>query len=347
MASATGWGATWSHDDTKVESRFLKAVKAFVEKGNSDPTLGTPHGMSNFVFHEWQGPVESFSWLLRQDHFEVDIQLDSEERSIYHSLASSSSMYMDGATLLLDVLWREENSCEIASMTDQLFETVLHKSLVRLVDNAIFLDLDVLHLRNRPCHALISRLLKAGSNIHAQNIYGHTPLAHMITHILDFTMLSDHPPDRFVEHFSVYPGALADMDTPQEVNNHFITRQDRLGNLIFGVSDKKRLLQWWFCFLLDQGFDLLDYIRVEGQLAERKGVEWALLRSNRYPNRYFKMQVLHDETAQELEITVIFGCTERDEGDMDTSSEWTTDDDSTASDITIEDELEMPGAWVS
>lgn len=158
---------------------ILDTVRVLVEKGQSDPMIGTWAKPS--VLFGWDGPSEPFLWLLRQDHIDVDLEgpTDNSGRTFFHSKANffspSSSM------LILDALFEEKNYHELMGARDDYGATVLHLAL-EAWSNYVY-RIDTRRVRSEVAlsevawrYTLVQKLLNTGSDIHAQDYRRSTPL---------------------------------------------------------------------------------------------------------------------------------------------------------------------------
>ena len=166
---------------------ILDTVRVLVEKGQSDPMIGTNRLWDcPSVLFGWKGPSEPFLWLLRQDHFGVDIETRDEVLgwSIFHYKADHRS----GPRLILDALFEEKNYPTLTEARDISGGTVLHQAVRRWC-------IEVLEESNRErsndrevttSYTLVQRLLEIGSDVHAQNHDGYTPLDTIVMEIVSF-----------------------------------------------------------------------------------------------------------------------------------------------------------------
>ena len=167
----------------------LDTVRVLVEKGQSDPMIGTngDGGLDQpSVLFGWQGPSEPFLWLLRQDHFDVDIERRDGKlgRSIFHSKASPSPS-KSGPRLMLDALFEEKNYSTLTNARDTRGDTVLHLAskkwcFTKLVSEKLRSN----DPKDNASYTLVQRLLEIGSDAHAQNHDGYTPLDLIIDEII-------------------------------------------------------------------------------------------------------------------------------------------------------------------
>ena len=156
---------------------ILDTVRVLVEKGQSDPMIGTRVRGLHYpsVLFGWTGPSDPFLWLLRQDHFDVDIEQRTKfsGQSIFHVNACCGC----GPRLMLDALFEEKNYPALTDSRDNCGDTVLLDAVRSWSSMVLYLkgEWDI----NREVtlsYTLVQRLLEIGSDVHAQNSAGYTPL---------------------------------------------------------------------------------------------------------------------------------------------------------------------------
>ena len=241
---------------------ILDTVRVLVEKGQSDPMIGSNRSWdSPSVLFGWYGPSEPFLWLLRQDHFDVDIERRGEVRgqSIFHFKAN----HYYGPRLILDALFEEENYPRLTEARDNLGCTVLH----RAVETWCFLDLREKRGNNRDITApytLVRRLLGIGSDVHAQNHSGYTPLDRIMLEIACFwSMRKDTGHHRDVE--------------------------------LSGRS----LVRSWFAALVNAGYSLRQYAETEQSLRPNQ-----ILKPYYWDNYSIRIIFLYGEGPNDVDINL-------------------------------------------
>ena len=129
----------------------------------------------NSVLYGWCGPTEPFLWLLRQDHFDVDIEGQTEAGdSIFHSHADWFRSPC-GPRVLLDALFEEKHYPALIRARDNFGETVLHKAVGTWCSRGFWTDKNEAR-EVAVLYTLVQRLLEIGSDVYAQNSGRHTPL---------------------------------------------------------------------------------------------------------------------------------------------------------------------------
>lgn len=210
---------------------ILDTVRVLVEKGQSDPMIGTTVAWdSPSVLYGWEGPSEPFLWLLRQDHFDVDIERRGEiwGQSIFHFKA----VHKSGPRLILDALFQEKNYPTLTEARDNLGDSVLHQAVWAWCINVLELEGERSHDREvTESYTLVRRLLEIGSDVHAKNSYGYTPL------------------DRIMKEIAFFLRGRKDTDDLRDVK------------LLW-----RSLVRSWFAALVNAGYSLREYAETEQSL---------------------------------------------------------------------------------
>ena len=158
---------------------ILDTLRVLVEEGQSDPMIGSTwcdFGDPPSVFFGWQGPPEPFLWLLRQDHFDVDIEGQNKhwDQSIFHFQAGSR--FPCGPRLILDALFEEKHYPTLIRARDFFGHTVLHQAVKTWCGNVLSGEKSSNGREVTVSYTLVQRLLEIRSDVHAQNKMGYTPL---------------------------------------------------------------------------------------------------------------------------------------------------------------------------
>lgn len=282
-------------EDYQARSTWLQLVRLLVEEGQCDPTTAH-HGITNFILHQWYGPLETLAWLCRQDQFWFEIPVDGGLGHTYHSLAKG--ILYGGPNILLNVLWTEERAPHILHSKDHDSRTVLFAAIWRQAWLAT-----IARQSPRRCDSsldqLITRLIRDGSDVHALDSLGSTPLNDALRL---FAIYCDKSP-------------LNALDFAHESREVFRIERRQPGNRIpgsepasetqlDGSTDSKgrfrQFLDWWFERLDDGGCNLNDYIRRENleQPICKIGRDGAVLGAQ------ISKTFHYDNTTQTLELDV-------------------------------------------
>ena len=238
--------------------------------------------------------METLVWLCRQDQFWFEIPVNGGLGHTYHSLAMD--IWYGGLNILLNVLWTEERAPYILHSKDHDSRTVLFAAVWGQAWLATIGD----HSHQR-CDSsldqLIKRLIQDGSDVHALDSLGDTPLNDALSL---FALYCDSSPlkalDFARENREVFRIAIKQSENriPGSQSGSEV-RLDR------STDDKlrfRRFLDWWFERLEVSGCDLNDYVRRENlQPQMRKiGRDGAVL------GVQISKTFHYDKTAQVLEL---------------------------------------------
>lgn len=242
---------------------WYEIVKLLVDEGHCDPTLF--YGRDpNYLLFEWEGPEEPLKWLCRSDSFWFNLPVDGGPEHIYHDLVDVA---LDDT--LLDALWTKDRIPYILNSKNSCSETVL---FVAVEKAASFTCIkwcpncreQLAYTISRPdFNALVTRLIKGGSNLHALDINGNSLLSAILGHFLRYYNCSPFglPSDG---HSSLFVFTIE----PPSSDNEIIRSPPATGTWSsesYG-SEEWRLewfLNWWFEKLHECGCDLSTYIRNE------------------------------------------------------------------------------------
>ena len=239
--------------------------------------------------------METLVWLCRQDHFWFEIPVDGGLGHTYHSLAKG--IWHGGPSILHNALWTEERAPYILHSKDHDSRTVLFAAVWRQAWLATIDRQDPRQACDSSLDQLVTRLIRDGSDVHALDSSGSTPLNNALQL---FAIYCDNSP-------------LRALDFAQEAREVFRIDRKRPENRIpgsqsgseaelDGSTDSKwrfwRFLHWWFERLDDGGCNLNDYVRDENLQPPmcRIGRDGAVLGAQ------ISKTFHYDETAQTFEL---------------------------------------------
>ena len=245
-------------EDYQARSTWLQLVRLLVEEGQCDPTTAH-HGTPNFILHQWYQPMETLVWLCRQDQFWFEIPVNGGLGHTYHSLAKYISY--GGPSILLNVLWTEERAPYILYSKDHDLRTVLHAAVWRKARLAT-IDRQSLERYDSSLDQLVTRLIQNGSDVHALDSLGSTPLNEALWH---FAIYCDSSPLKALD-FARENRELFRIQMRRPENRIPRSQPGFEAQLDRSTNSKGRFMQflnWWFEKLDDSGCDLDDYVRRE------------------------------------------------------------------------------------
>ena len=140
--------------------------------------------MTNFILHQWRGPVETIKWLCRQDNLWFEIPVNGGLGHTYHSLAWS--IWHGGPSILLDALWTDERAPYILHSRDHDSRTVLFSAIWRQAWLATCGHEDRLQVWDPSIDYLVTRLISDGSDVHALDSLGCTPLTKALWYFVTY-----------------------------------------------------------------------------------------------------------------------------------------------------------------
>ena len=240
--------------------------------------------------------METLVWLCRQDQLWFELPVNGGLGHTYHSLASDDSH--GGPSILLNVLWTEERAPYILHSKDHDSRTVLSAAVWRQAWWATFA-----RQRPRRCDSsldqLVTKLIQDGSDVHALDSSGSTPLNDAIRL---FATYYDSSPLRPLD-FAPEARAVFRIERKRPENripgSHFGSEAE-LDRPTDSKGRFRQFLSWWFERLDDGGCDLNDYVRHEHLQPPmcKFGRDGAVLGAQ--ISKHFH----YDETAQMLELDV-------------------------------------------
>ena len=289
-------------EDFKARLIWLQLVRLLVEEGQCDPTTAH-YGITNFILHQWSGPMETLVWLCRQDQLWFEIPVNGGLGHTYHSLAEG--IWHGGPSILLNVLWTEERAPYILHSKDHDSRTVLFAAVWRQAWLATIGRQSFQPICDCSLDQLVTRLIQDGSDVHVLDSSGSTPL--------DFAL----------RLFAIYheSSPLKALDFAHETREVFRIERKKPENRIpgsqsgseaelDGFTDSKwrfrQFLYWWFERLDDGGCNLDDYVRNENLQPPMciVGRDGAVLGAQ------ISKTFHYDETAQILELDLEWAWTE-------------------------------------
>ena len=284
------------HRSVSAHLTWLQLFRLLVEKGQCDPTTAH-HEVTNFISHQWDGPLETLVWLCRQDQFWSVIPVNGGLGHTYHSLAKG--ILHGGPSTLLNVLLTEERAPYILHSEGHDSRTVLFAAVWRQALRAT-------RARHHPRHCdssldqLVTKLIQDGSDVHALDSSGLTPLNNAIRL---FILYNDYSPFRA-------PGLAPEFREVREVfriekkqpetripGSQYGSEMEPDGSTD-GKERFRQFLSWWFERLDDGGCDWNDYVRHENlQLPTCRYLQAGTLFSLQISKKFH-----YDKTAQKLEL---------------------------------------------
>ena len=286
-----------SPERRQARSTWLQIVKLLVEEGQCDPATAYC-GITNFILHQWESPIETLKRLSRQDRLWLEIPVNGGLGHIYHSLATA--LWHEGPSVLLNVLWTEERAPYILHSRNKSSETVLFAVVWRQAWNIFCLHKDPALVQESSVDQLVSRLIRDGADVHTLDSSGFTPLNQalwiFVTHcdISPMTALNSAHDFREVFRIERVPSEFR-IGGSQSGSGADL---DRSTDSIWRFS---QFLYWWFDRLDDSGYDLNDYIRQEETFHPPV---YGMGRDDAIFDAKISRTFHYDKTAQLLELNV-------------------------------------------
>ena len=292
------WLTPWQkpdQEDYQARLTWLQLVRLLVEEGQCDPTTAH-HGVTNFIMHQWYGPMETLVWLCRQDQFWFEVPVNGGLGHTYHSLARD--IWYGGPSILLNVFWTEERAPYILHSKDHDSRTVLFAAISRQAWLAT-IGRQFPQRCDSSVDQLIIRLIQDGSDVHALGPLGSTPLNNALRL---FAIYHDSSPLKALD-FAHDTQEVFRIETKQSENRILGSQSESEVQLDIFTDSKMRFRQflcWWFERLEDGGCDLNEYVRHENLQPPmcKIGRDGAVLGAQISKTFYY------DKSAQTLELDV-------------------------------------------
>ena len=279
-------------EDYQARSVWLQIARSLVEEGQCDPTTAF-HGITNFIMHQWYGPMETLVWLCRQDQLWFEIPVNGGLGHTYHLLARG--IWNGGPSILLNVLWTEERAPYILHSKDRDSRTVLFAAVWRQA----WLANNPQRMCNYSLDQLVTRLIRDGSDVHVLDSSGSTPLNNALWL---FAMYCDNSP-LIAQNFAHETREVFRIEA-KKPENRISGSQSGSEAELDGSTDSKwrftQFLSWWFERLDDGGCDLNDYVRHENLQPPMCKIG----RDDAVFGAQISKTLHYDETAQTLELDV-------------------------------------------
>ena len=264
--------------------------------------------------------METLKWLCRQDQFWFEFPVSGALGHTYHSLAMGmTGTWSGGPSILLNILWTEERAPYILHSRNDDGRTVLFAAVWRQAWLATIGRQDRLRVRDSSVDKLVTRLIQDGSDVHALDSSGSTPLNKALCL---FVMYCDSSPLKALNfaHESRKVFRLEKIPLEYRIPGSQSGSGAHLDGSPGSIWRFGQFLHWWFEKLDDSGYDLNDYIRQEETLHPpmcRVGRDAAVLGAK-------ISKIFHyDKSAQRLELNVEYAWTKI--GDIkDLSKPWET-----------------------
>lgn len=282
--------------DYQARLTWLQLARLLVEVGQCDPTTAH-HGITNFILHQWCGPMETLLWLCRRDQLWFETPVNGGLGHTYHSMAWS--IRYGGPSILLNVFWTEERAPYILHSKDHDSRSVLFAAVWRQAWLATIARESPLQVYDSSLDRLVTRLIQDGSDVHVLDSSGSTPLNDALRL---FAIYHDSSPLRAL-HFAHETREVFRIER-KKPENRITAPQSGSGTELEGSTDSKerfrQFLYWWFERLDDGGCDLVDYVRHENLQPQmcRIGREGAVFGAQ------ISKTFHYDEAAQTLELDV-------------------------------------------
>ena len=242
--------------------------------------------------------METLKSLCRQDQFWFDLPVNGGLGHTYHSLAKD--FWHGGPSILLDDLWTEERAPYILHSRDNDSKTVLFATVWRQAWLATIDRQSSLQGRDSSVDQLVTKLIQDGSDVHALDSSGSTPLNNALRL---FVTYCDSSPFKALDFAHESREVFRMEKTPS--GEGILGSHSGSGADLDESTDSKRLfgqfLYWWFERLDASGYDLNDYVRQEETLHPpmcKIGRDDAVLGAK------ITKTIRYDETAQRLGLDV-------------------------------------------
>lgn len=163
----------------------LETLRVLVEEGQCDPMHPpTRDGKSSFnssqtALHLYTGPLNGFQYLIKQQHFEIDLSvknargMDIEDTQINMAWASSTTIgrfLMESGSLFTDKCYLQ-----------QLGSAKLHLTVRKFIIDQFSSQIGFFK-GHESIAPTILKILKAGVDAHSRNESGDTPLTLILAH---------------------------------------------------------------------------------------------------------------------------------------------------------------------
>lgn len=225
----------------------MDTVRVLVEKGHCDVSdevsLGSKGTVSIFEF--WSGQPEPYKWLLEQDCGKIDLQTMMRPRGDNHLLHRVIREGRPGAQIAFNILREIEDISDLAQLRDKNNRTLLDDVMLGIHCLCMFYDekraenpllravLDKEELDNLESYGdLAVRLLQSGTPLHAEGSGG-----------AGRSILSN------ILCWDTRGRSQYNLDDPREIKAH-----------------TERLINLWFVFVQEAGYELSEYIYEERRL---------------------------------------------------------------------------------
>ena len=284
------------HQIYQAQSIWLQLVRLLVEEGQCDPTTAH-YGITNFIMHHWYGPMETLVLLCRQDQLWFEIPVNGGLGHTYHLLAKD--IWGRGPSILLNVFWTEERVPYILHSKDHDSRTVLYAAVERQACWA-----NIASRSSRPNYdssfdRLVTRLIQDGSDVHALDLSGSTPLNNALW---QFAIYCDSSPLKALD-FAHETREVFRIERKQRKNRMPGSQSGSEADLDGSTGSKwrfRQFLSWWFERLDDSGYNFNDYVRHENLQPPMCKIG----RDDAVFGAQISKTLHYDETAQTLELDV-------------------------------------------
>ena len=238
-------------------------------------------------------------WLCRQDQFWFEIPVNGGLSHTYHSLAKD--IWYGGPNILLNVLWTEERAPYILHSKDHVSRTVLFAAVERQAWLAT-IDCRSPQRCDSGLDQLVTRLIRDGSDVHALDSLGSTPLSNALRL---FAMYCDKSPLRALDfaHENREVFRIERKQRKQQENRIAGSQSGSKVQLDGSTNNKGRFMQfldWWFDKLDEGGCSLNDYVR-------RENLQRPMCKISRDGAAFgaqISKTIHYDDAAQTLELDV-------------------------------------------
>ena len=248
--------------------------------------------------------METLKWLCRQDQFWFEIPVDGGLGHTYHSLAMD--IQDSGPTILLNVLWTEERAPYILHSRGTNSRTVLFTAVWRQARLTTIDCQDCLPVRDPVFDQLVTRLIQDGSDVHALDSSGFTPLTKALSLYVAYCNSSPLKTSDFA-HESREVFRIEKPPSEYRIPGSRSGSEAHLDGVLPDIRWRfGRFLSWWFEKLHDSGYDLTDYFRQEETLHVpicKVGRDGAIFGAQ------IRKLFHYDKTARRLELDVNYAWT--------------------------------------
>ena len=281
---------SWEPDQRNYQARltWFQLARLLVEEGQCDPATAH-HEKTKYILHHWCGSMETLVWLCRQD-FEIPVNRGLGHA--YHSLAEG--IWHGGPSILLNLIWTEERAPYILHFKGHDSRTVLFDAVRRQAWWATIYRRD---LRQVCLDQLVTRLIRHGSDVHALDSLGSTPLNNALWL---FAIYCENSPLRVLD-FAHENREVFRIERKRPENRILGSQSGSESELDASTDSKwrfRRFLHWWFKRLDDGGCNLNDYVRGE----KLQPPICRIARDGAVLGAQISKIFHYDETAQTLEL---------------------------------------------